>query len=403
MIWLESKARLAQLKSVIGYWLLVPINFLVAGVLTFCLNWLSAIPWRKAPAAHWTERARLLWPVRVTGATNILLMPVCLSVVEVAAGRESWVGFLLPAVAGMAGAILATFPLDRQIFPRFTFRAWLRLVTVSWLLRLGWLGVLVAAALCMPDEFGVATVVLGVGVFLYILALNYGLYVRFLRGLGVLRQPDERLRGIVAETARRMGVHEPGTWLMDVPLAQAFALPTTGELMFSSRLLEISSDEEISAICAHELAHLMESKVVLTGRIAGSMALYPFIFLRPAANFGPSGVCVIVGLGLLTSTLTRKLSRRMEHRADKIATENQGAEGVYARALERLYVDTLIPAVSTGKTKTHAHLYDRMLAAGIQPEYPRPATPKKLPWFVFLIYVAFGILIGIALASRRQS
>jgi Zn-dependent protease with chaperone function len=233
--------------------------------------------------------------------------------------------------------------------------------------------------------------------------LNYGLYVLLLRGLGVLRPPDERLRGIVAGTARRMGVHEPGTWLMDVPLAQAFALPTTGELMFSSRLLEISSDEEISAICAHELAHLMESKVVLAGRIAGSMTLYPLIFVRPAAKFGLSGVGVIVWLVSLSFILPRKLARRMEHRADKIATENQGEEGVYARALEKLYVDTLIPAVNTSKTKTHPHLYDRMLAAGIQPEYPRPAKPKKLPWFVFLIYIAFGVLIGMALANRGQS
>jgi len=173
----------------------------------------------------------------------------------------------------------------------------------------------------------------------------------------------------------------------------------TGELMFSSRLLDIESDEEISAICAHELAHLMESRGVLAGRIAGSLTLYPVIFLRPAATFGPSAVCAIFGLVWLAAIFTRKLSRRMEKRADKIAAENQGEAGVYAHALERLYSDGLIPAVNPKNNKMHPHLYDRMLAAGIQPEYPRPSKPEKMAWSGYVVCIALGVLIGIALAK----
>ncbi|MGA2555180.1 MAG: M48 family metalloprotease [Verrucomicrobiota bacterium] len=398
-IWLELNARLAHLQFVTGYLLLVPINFLVSGVLTFCLNWLTAIPWRKASTAHWTERARLLWPVRRSGATIILVIPACLSVAEVAAQWESWSGSVFPAVAGLLGAILATFPLDREIFPRFTFRSWLRLVSVGWTIRLGFWAVFVASAMAMPDELGVTTAVIGGAVLLFILAWNFGLLLRFFRWLGMVRAPDERLRGIVAGTAGKMAVGEPGTWLLDVPFAQAFAITTTGDLLFSSRLLEILSDGKISAVCAHELAHLMESKVVLAGRIAGSLTLYPLIFLRPAANFGPSAVCAILGFIWLSAILVRKLSRRMEKRADEIASENQGEEGVYARALEKLYCDSLLPAVSASNVKTHPHLYDRMVASGIQPEYPRPAKPEGMAWAGYLVCIALGILIGIALAN----
>jgi Zn-dependent protease with chaperone function len=397
--WLVFHASFAQFHSVIGYLLLVPINFIVAGILTFCLNWLAAIPWRKASSAHWTERARLLWPVRTSGANNILLSPILLSLAEVAAGWESWQGFVIPTLAGWLGAILATYPLDHEMFPRFTFSAWRRLVTASWMIRVGFLGAVAVSAVLMPAEPGVAMAMISAGLLLYILALNYGLFIRLLRWMGAAHSPDERLREIVADTSRRMGIREPRTWLLDVPLAQAFAMPTTGDLMFSSRLLEISSDEEISAVCAHEIAHLMESKVVLAGRIAGSMTLYPFIFLRPAASRTPFGVLAISGLVFVLAILTRKLSRRMEVRADKIATENQGDEGIYARALEKIYCDGLLPAVNAGNAKTHPNLYDRMLAAGIQPDFPRPAKPRRMSWPLYLIYVAFGLLIGYALAG----
>ncbi|MGP8202278.1 MAG: M48 family metallopeptidase [Limisphaerales bacterium] len=395
-IWLESKGRFAQLKSVTSDLILVPLNFLVAGGMAFGLNWLAAIPWRKAALAHWTERARLLWPVRKSAGTGVLLIPLCLSFAEVAAKQVTLAGGVVPAIAGFLGAMLGTYPLDREILPRFTFYSWLRLVTVIWTLRLVFLTVFVVGGVLMPEEPGVAMAAIAGGVLLFVVAWNWGLFMRSLRAMGLLQVPDERLRGIVTGTARRMGVGEPVTWLLDVPLAYAAALPTTGELMFSTRLLEILSDEEISSISAHELAHLSESKSVLAGRIAGSMTFYPVIFARPAVHFGLSGMGTLVGLVVLAMILARKLSRRMEKRADKIATENQGQEGVYARALEKLYRDSLIPAVSSSNRQIHPHLYDRMLAAGILPEYPRPAKPERMAWPGYLLWIAYLILIGFA-------
>jgi Zn-dependent protease with chaperone function len=374
------------------------MNFLASGTLTFCLNWLALIPWRKATAAHWTERARLISPVRVSGALNIWMIPPVISLAEFLAGMVSLPGCFVPAAAGWLGAILATYPLDREILPRFTFRSWLRLVITSWSIRAGFLGVLAACGLLMPEEPGLATAAIGGGMLLFILALDFGLFVWVLRRARVLRPPDGRLLAIVAGTARRMGVREPVTWLLDSPLAQAAAMPVTCELMFTSRLLEIESDEEISSICAHEMGHLTESKGVLARRIVGSLTLYPLIFLRPALNFGPAAVCAIFGLMWLLVISNRNLSRRMEKRADKIAVENQAEAGIYARALEKLYCDNLLPAVSSSNARTHPHLYDRLLAAGIQPEYARPSKPEKMAWTGALVCVAFGALIGIVLA-----
>ena len=85
-----------------------------------------------------------------------------------------------------------------------------------------------------------------------------------------------------------------------------------------------------------------------------------------------ASVVLIVGL-----RLSNRLSRRMEHQADARAAEAQASAGVYARALERLYETNLLPAVQASKRTTHPDLYDRMIQAGLNPDYPRPAPPPR--------------------------
>jgi len=66
--------------------------------------------------------------------------------------------------------------------------------------------------------------------------------------------------------------------------------------------------------------------------------------------------------------------------------------GVYARALEKIYQDNLVSAVATSNSQAHPHLYDRMLAAGIQPEYPRPTKPSAMAWPSVLMWVAYAMV-----------
>jgi len=51
-----------------------------------------------------------------------------------------------------------------------------------------------------------------------------------------------------------------------------------------------------------------------------------------------------------------------------------------------------LPAVNINDRQTHLHLYDRMLAAGITPDYPRPGRPKKMTWVGTVYACAFGLL-----------
>jgi hypothetical protein len=63
-----------------------------------------------------------------------------------------------------------------------------------------------------------------------------------------------------------------------------------------------------------------------------------------------------------------------------------------------LYEDGLLPAVNSKKRASHPHLYDRLIAAGVTPDFPRPSAPASIAWHGFIFTMALGgisvILIG---------
>ena len=94
----------------------------------------------------------------------------------------------------------------------------------------------------------------------------------------------------------------------------------------------------------------------------------------------------------------RQMAQRLEIRADAIATANQGEPTAYARALEHLYQVNQMPAVMPNRRRQrHPDLYDRLLAAGITPDFPRPNPPRRLTpagRIMFFLSVALVIVVN---------
>ncbi|MEI9950222.1 MAG: hypothetical protein WDO74_14905 [Pseudomonadota bacterium] len=101
-------------------------------------------------------------------------------------------------------------------------------------------------------------------------------------------------------------------------------------------------------------------------------------------------------LFILCAFAYRSLSRRLEQRADSAASQNGQDEGEYALALERLYELNLIPAV-TYVRQTHPHLYDRLIASGSTPTFPRPRPPPLWPGLLSILFVLLcSVSLGVA-------
>lgn len=374
--------------------------FLTAFIVRAIVNWIDLVPWRKSAAAHWTERSRILWPVRKTDVILLLYVPLLLAIASTFLGATSTSQLFMRWAAAFIGTCGAGWYLTRQVYPNIHFRHWLHDVSINWILQFGMWSIYAAVGYTMPQEFNNRTWLTLGGMVLFQVAWP-SLALALLRLLGVLKPPSARLRKIVADCDQTDSPLVKNLWQARGIVANALALPLSGTLIFYDRLLEILTDEEVAAVCCHELGHLAESNCAVLARYVGSLAILPLLLLKPAFYqwefLGFIGMLLVM---IVWSRLARKLVHRMELRADSTASQRTAGEGVYARALENVYRANQMPAVMPGNASTHPHLYDRMLAAGITPEYPRPRGPSRFTFLGWLVLIACPSgLVSIYLAT----
>ena len=379
--------------------------FVVALLVALAVNCLGLYSVRKMENAHWTERARKLFPIRRSAGMNVWLISglgFAAACVFFPSDSDSWTFSMI--VATWIGAFLGTFPLVKKLFPEFSFFGWLKYSFSTWALRLGSVTITLIVATLMPEELGWRTIVLAGVVLSFQIALQYGLWLWIGSKFGAFEpaKDSEKIAEIVRQTSGRMQIPYRSVWKWRTPVGYAAVFPLGRDLIFSEGLLRTHPDEEVAAICAHELAHLTETRGTHRARLLASLTFFPFIFLRPAINLiGPLGAALVWLPIPLAGIFIRKLGRKMEVRADSVASKNQESEGVYARALERLYRNNQMPAVMPGKRQVHPHLYDRLLAAGVTPDYPRPKAPASISWTSGLMILVLVLFLTVVFLTQQ--
>jgi Zn-dependent protease with chaperone function len=376
---------------------------LLSALFTFAMNWLALIPWRRAQDRHWTERARVYHPARIAAASNLWVLPAvtCLSVLLLF--PENGPHWALVAIAASIGTLIGTVPMDHEVWSSIKLNLLWQLAVRSWIIRfLMWFVFLGAAAL-MPQNFNVTTILIPLIVLALLVWWTKKGFLKLGHWFGALTTPSERLVTICQSTAAKMNIPFGELWLMRSHSAQAFALPAGRALLFTQRLVDLLTDDEISAVCAHELGHLTETRIDYYRRYIIWLVFLPWLFTRPMIHtFGFLGFYLLLALTLLAPFIFRRVSHKLETRADAIALEHEPDPGTYARALTKLYEDNLVPAVNAKERATHPHLYDRLLAAGVTPDFPRPAPPSTMSWNGTLLSVALGVLAALLVFRKAD-
>ena len=143
---------------------------------------------------------------------------------------------------------------------------------------------------------------------------------------------------------------------------------------FSRPLLEIMSADELRAIAAHEIAHLLEPPWVRTVRV---LHMFACLGAAPLIKFGGTGGSFAGWALIMVLVLAyQRFRRRMEVRADRLESQTVADANAYMRSMIKLHEANTLPAVMPG-AQSHPHLYDRLLAGGIQPDFPRPTAPSR--------------------------
>lgn len=359
--------------------LLIPLC-VGAALLVWGFNALALRSWRRSAGQHWTERARALYPALVSRKINQLAIPALLvAIVRIRFPELPWTEIALVAYAG---ALLGSFPMDREIHQDLRFGVWAHLTfAAAFVQGLRW-GAWGAAIILMPREVTVTSLLIPFGWVALVIALELGLALTLLRWVKLLIPASPHLRSLVDQANRHLNVKVKSVWELKTLVANALAITTTQELLFTTPLLKQLSDDEVVAVAAHELGHLAESPSVKIVRVVGALTLLPLIFINPVAPMlDPQGIFALLGLCWAIYYAIRKMRRAMEKRADRMAVEQINDPTIYARALEKLYRVNQIPAVLASKQAgVHPNLYDRMTAAQVTPDYPRPQPPPRQHW-----------------------
>ena len=394
--------------------------FVVAVGAAAALSWLCAwlgvrlagAPLRRLEDGPWAERARLAYPPRMVSQILLSALPATVATVAtVLVGPLSRVG---AGTVALVAAITAFFPaigvhlrLNRAIGrPCWRLLPWTRDVAAILLGLYPHLVLVLVVLVAGPSRFGAGAVVLLGLVALLTVAAAWGVGLRLARLVGLARRASPRLERIVATAAERLNVRPPSAvFELRWEAANAFAYPLGKALVFTRGALAQLSDEELTAVCAHELGHLLEPARHVALRCAtAALVMAVLAAAKPMAlTFGPySPVIAFLGV-VVVLRLFRRFALRGERRADVVGRTHEGGEGTYARAIERLYRANVAPAVMPGRAPTHPHLYDRMVEAGVAPDYPRPAPPSRLRTLVPLlvsVLLAVALYAGLFLGAR---
>ncbi len=307
-----------------------------------------------------------------------IVMAACISSYGTLEARgEMWLVFLI-GISALAGCILGSREAARGLPLPATAGTGGMGAVAGWLLLFpGMPGLLAVMAFTWHRGLDTGALAIAGSILAACVLLCVGGSVAILRAVGLARPVDGELERTCREMAAARGLAVRHVMSMDLGMANAFAFPWTRDLAFTRAILTVLDGEELRSVISHELGHLAEGRAERWKRLVGLLAI-PTVGLAPGAMGAGQP---LLGLGLLGAhfLVNRWVAwhhKRLETTADTHASESQEGEGVYARALEKIHVAGLIPAV-LHPGLPHPNLYDRMTAAGAAPGFPRPMPPSR--------------------------
>ncbi len=390
-------------------------------VLGFALGYLIArvLSWRylrEPPSGHWSERARLLYSQRVELGITILYLALFTGAFAWAGMSELHTASQLPSplVGGLAGVATlvgtgyGSRPFLRSWQPQSTAGARWRSRAFVLLGRFPHLILGLTGAAVLPQHgWTPGTWVLFASLFIGIGVASFGGGFWLLTVMGILETAGPKLQEAVARASAVVGVTPRAVFEIRAPWVNLFALPTLQFMVASTRATELLDADQLAAVVSHELGHLSESGRFVAARVLGASTLtWVLLMIQPLIGWlGPLAGLGVIVLAVTLGRLLGRMGRHLEKHADDVATAHWAA--TYARGLERLYEVNMIPAVVRRKPRAtgHPELYDRIVAAGVTPDFPRPAPPpRRWRWCAGLLVTActlelalsFGLPLAIA-------
>lgn len=161
------------------------------------------------------------------------------------------------------------------------------------------------------------------------------------------------LRSLAESLLAASGGSDPvSLHIIDLPVANAFALPS-GRIFITRPLLDLSQNsDELISILAHEMGHVQAHHALrLSLRVGGSSAMLGFLL----GDFTGSAALIAIGQALMGTAFSREFEREADELSVQILQDLGISPLVLANMLERLQGDDQ----QVGLLATHPMTADR--------------------------------------------
>jgi Zn-dependent protease with chaperone function len=239
--------------------------------------------------------------------------------------------------AAMAGALVVRYKWLRELWgPRVTFRSWLAGSLVVLLGIAPGLLMTLVLILLLPDTINAQALITFIAAILVVGFFALGGNLKLLGWIGIMNPAPSVLTDVVDQLARLMNVQgEVRAFVLEWAMVNAVAWQRNRAIGFSRALLEVMTDNEVRAVAAHELAHLVEPLWVRRIRTAHVFVYLPLV---PLAKYGGLSYMWFLmrsirssfscdALGFLSSPLPRSLTEASEASRSQGARQGTGGGG----------------------------------------------------------------------------
>lgn len=205
-------------------------------------------------------------------------------------------------------------------------------------------------------------------------AMNFGSYwfsdkivLSMYKAKETTREENPKIFSMVETLTRRIGIPMPKIYIIDLPTPNAFATGRNKDhasVALSRSISSLLTDDELSAVLAHELGHVKHSDILISsvaGMLSGIVSylsrIIAFTGSRDKEGNGTNILFLIV-TPIIAALLHLAISRSREFSADEFSAEITHNPEALISALQKISTaSNMNKLVPTTQNEATAHLF----------------------------------------------
>jgi heat shock protein HtpX len=199
-----------------------------------------------------------------------------------------------------------------------------------------------------------------------------------------------RIAPMTERLTQKMGIPMPRLWVLPEESPNAFATgrnPSHSSVAVSAGLLEIMNDQEVEAVIAHELAHILHRDILISsiaatlGAAITGLARFGFFFggRRDDEDSSPVGGLMMLILAPIAALLIQMaVSRTREYAADAAAAKYTGSPVGMVNGLRKLDAWSQRIPMEASPAMSHMYIFPPMAGGLARLFSTHPATEQRI-------------------------